>query len=91
VPRVAQNNARVHHREDAHGQNDHGAFEDHEGDFLVGQFPVEAFLQFGYAEGGSHEDEDRRREESCRDGAGQEVNTSRAAGTRETAYRARMP
>lgn len=45
--------------QDEDGQDDHCAFEDHEGDFLVGEGAVEALLEFGDSETGADEDEER--------------------------------
>lgn len=38
---------------------DHGALEDHEGDLVIGQFPVKTALEFGDAEAGADVDGQR--------------------------------
>ena len=38
------------------GDHDHSSFEDHKGDFIVGQLAVKATLQLGHSEDGPGED-----------------------------------
>lgn len=50
MPDALKTNARVENGQGGEGENNHGAFEDHECDFLVGQLAVKALLEFCHTE-----------------------------------------
>ena len=45
-PVTCKRNSRMEDRQGEHGNHDHGTFEDHKGDFLVGEGAVEALAEF---------------------------------------------
>ena len=45
-PMTRKRNSRMEDRQGEHGNHDHGTFEDHKGDFLVGERAVEALAEF---------------------------------------------
>lgn len=69
VPSVAQSNAWVCYGQCSNRKHHHGALKDHEGNFIIGQFRIKAFLQFGYAKDRSHEYEDSCGRQSWREGS----------------------
>lgn len=58
VPLAAEADAGMEHGKRDAGDDDHGALEDHECDFVVCELAVEALGQLGSAEDGTHEDGD---------------------------------
>lgn len=58
MPAALEASARVENRQGDDSEDNHGAFEDHKCDFIVGQFAVKALFQFCHTEARSHKDED---------------------------------
>ena len=64
-PMTCKRNSRMEGRQREHGNDDHGTFEDHEGDFLVGEGAVETLAEFRDTVDGTDEDGKGGNSKSC--------------------------